>query len=103
MENPGSKTFLCIASHQSLRVKNLIKKGDHDIATADWLTRTLGSDKSLATFPRFNRKDMHHMTASTMEEIRNHFDRFDDSYTEPFASPNELLGFFETMDSDVRF
>lgn len=103
VENPGSKTFLCIASHESLRVKTLIKKGDHDIASANWLLRALGSSRPLIEMPKFNRKDMHYSTPATCQEIRNNFDKFDDSYTEPFQSTGELVEFLNNMDMSVRY
>lgn len=79
----------------------LIKKGEHDIATAEWLLRTLGGNHPLAEMPKFNRKDVYHATPATCQEIRNNFDKFDDSYTEPFNGTEELVAFFDKMDTTV--
>lgn len=46
---------------------------------------------------------MFYVTAKTLKQIQDNFDIFDDSYTEPFKSTEELLAFFATMDENVSF
>lgn len=46
---------------------------------------------------------MVYVTSETLKEIQDNFDKFDDSYTEPFKNTEELLAFFDTMDENVTF
>lgn len=62
----------------------------------------LGDKQPKARLPRFSPKDFLYKTVAMAQQLRSNYDRYDDSYSEPFKSVDDLKEFLEGMKIDVR-
>lgn len=67
-----------------------------------WLVSALGDNQPIARLPRFSPKDFLYKTIAMTEQLRSHYDRYDDSYIELFKSVDDLKKFLDGMKIDVR-
>lgn len=100
VQNPGPKTFLCIADNdKSLRVKGIIEKEQYNIATVEWLVRSFGIEIPLEKPPKLHPLEMVYATSDLRQRFSEEFDRFGDSYTELMSRSN-LVAFLDRIPID---
>lgn len=100
VQNPGPKTYLCIANNdRSLRVKGIIEKKQFNIATVDWLVDSFGTNKSFKKPPKLNPLEMIFATNELKQEFNNDFDPYGDSYTKIYSTAS-LISFLNKMPID---
>ncbi|XP_068083258.1 DNA ligase 4 isoform X3 [Anabrus simplex] len=77
--NPGPKTFCVVSDECNLRVSNIAKTGQHDVAHVDWLLRSLDQGILLPWTPT----DLISASSDTRRKLNAKYDKYDDSYTIP--------------------
>lgn len=86
VKNPGPTTFAVIVGDLTVRVKSILSSNKYNLVSVDWLLRALDV-KEKDNLLQFTPQDMIASKPELLEEFRNRFDEFGDSFTEPIDEP----------------
>eukprot|EP00026_Physarum_polycephalum_P001548 Phypoly_transcript_01550.p1 GENE.Phypoly_transcript_01550~~Phypoly_transcript_01550.p1 ORF type:complete len:948 (+),score=159.21 Phypoly_transcript_01550:87-2930(+) len=103
VQNPTFATMCALAVKESIKVQNLMQRGDVDIVNPKWLLACIAEKRIVPFEPKY----MLFTTRETHAEMLRHMDKYSDSFTldaseeslrEVFAQIDRL---FESPDSDT--
>ncbi|EDS30373.1 DNA ligase 4 [Culex quinquefasciatus] len=97
VKNPGPKTYAVIAGERTFLVSRIIETRRHNVATVEWVLRTLGGPQPRTNLPDFTPNDLLAATDELREQLAERFDRFGDSLTEPITGPDEMRALLKQM------
>lgn len=100
VENPGPRTYACIADHKTLRVEKAVSSQKYNIATVDWLRQSFGGNGALQTLPKFQPLEMMYTTDALQLEFNEQFDIHGDSYSDKITKDDFKL-FSSKMNIDL--
>ncbi|XP_039278065.1 DNA ligase 4 [Nilaparvata lugens] len=99
-QNPGTQTHLiiCGSEKNSIRVRNAVSSGKHDIVTVSWFLQCV----QLGYLVDFHPKDLICMCEDTSERMKIMYDEYGDSFTEPTTLENlkEVLSRVERRNNE---
>ncbi|RZF41479.1 hypothetical protein LSTR_LSTR000193 [Laodelphax striatellus] len=98
-QNPGKQThfIICGSEKNSIRVRNAISSGKHDIVTVNWFFQCI----TMGFIVDFHPEDLICMCEDTSQRMKIMFDEYGDSFTEPATmdSLKEVFGRVEGKDN----
>ncbi|KAK8730552.1 hypothetical protein OTU49_008063, partial [Cherax quadricarinatus] len=94
-QHPGQNTHCIITNTVSIRVKNYIQSGKHNIIRPSWIEACSKSSRLLPWGPL----DVIHVQDKENEHMKELFDEFGDSYTEP-ADEKSLKRIMDNMKNE---